>query len=459
MRIFGVLICFFFIVKITSAQNAMNMTLLDQWSQDSLLTNSSLVRYSDCYGFTWENEEYAVAGSTEGTHIFQISAENKFVPKGFVKGRTANASVSHRDYATYQHYLYAVSDEGTSNLQIIDFQYLPDSIHLVKTDSVLFGRVHNIFIDTLQQKFYSLIHRSTTNTQTIQSPMKIFSLADPLNLTELWSGPNDVNEVHDAYIRNGLAFLNCGYDGLRVYDFTNTNSPAYIESMTFYQDQGYNHQGWLTPDGSTYLFADETAGKRVKKCSFNGTTLQITNYFGTDFLNGSVPHNIMANDTFCFIAYYNLGIHIYDMRYPQPQEIAYYDTYPATSAFPMNGNWGLYTLLPSKRILASDRQYGLFLFDFNPGNFSAVVDDEVLLYPNPANETSNIQLRFPNGSAAIDFSIFDARGKLVLTESFDGSTYYDLEKKLAAGTYIIRGNYLDSFKQDKTFSLRFVQSN
>jgi choice-of-anchor B domain-containing protein len=458
MRIFGVLICLFFI-KNVAAQNAMNMTLLDQWSQDSLLTNSSLVRYSDCYGFTWNNEEYAVAGSTEGTHIFRISAENKFVPKGFVKGRTANASVSHRDYATYQHYLYAVSDEGTSNLQIIDFQYLPDSIHLVKTDSVLFGRVHNIFIDTAQQKLYSLIHRSTTNTQTIQSPMKIFSLADPLSLAELWSGPNDVNEVHDAHIRNGLAFLNCGYDGLRVYDFTNTNSPAYIESMTFYQDQGYNHQGWLTPDGSTYLFADETAGKRVKKCSFNGTSLQITNYFGTDFLNGSVPHNIMANDTFCFVAYYNLGIHIYDMRYPQPQEIAYYDTYPATSAFPMNGNWGLYTLLPSKRILASDRQYGLFLFDFRETNFGAIVNKDVLLYPNPANSTEPLQIRFPNGASDIHFSVYDSQGRLVLAENFSQFTFYQVNQFLAAGFYTITGTFKDPFLQETTFTASFSQSN
>src|SRR6218665_501343 len=254
-------------------QGSMNMTLLAHEYQDSLICNSSLSRYSDCYGFTWENEEYAVIGSTEGTHFYQITSNNELLPKGFIPGRYVNMSVSHRDYTTYQNYLYAVCDEGISDLQIIDLQYLPDSVHLAKEDSIQFGRVHNIFIDPVEQKFYSLIHRSTVNTQMIDKPMKIFSLADPLNLVELWSGPNDVEEVHDAYVRDGLAFLNCGYDGLRIYDFTNTASPTYLESLTFYQDQGYNHQGWLTPDGTTYIFADETAGKRVKKCSWNGTNL------------------------------------------------------------------------------------------------------------------------------------------------------------------------------------------
>lgn len=452
--------CLFFVLGssfFSFAQNAMNMTLLDHWYQDSLVTNSSLVRYSDCFGFTWNGKEYAVAASTEGTHIFQISDQNKFIPKGFVKGRTSNSSISHRDYATYQHYLYAVSDEGISNLQIIDFQYLPDSIHIAKIDSVQFGRVHNVFIDTIQGKFYSLIHRSVTNTQSIEAPMKIFSLADPLNLTEQWNGPSDVNEVHDAYVRNGLAFLNCGYDGLRVYNFTNTSPPAYLESMQFYQDQGYNHQGWLTPNGSTYIFADETAGKRIKRCSWNGTNLAIQTYFGTDYEQGTVPHNIMANDTFCFVAYYNLGLHIYDLRYSMPQEIAFYDTYPATSAFPMNGNWGLYTQLPSRRIIASDRQYGLFLFQFDSENYKTVIAKDIQLYPNPSSSSQKTEIRFPNGSNSIQFIIYDARGRKVLSESLDQTTYYKIEEGFAAGHYTIKGTYNDSFNQSNSFILNFIQ--
>ena len=48
------------------------MTYLDNWHDDTLATNSSKVRYSGCWGFERNNEEYAIIGSTEGTHFFHV---------------------------------------------------------------------------------------------------------------------------------------------------------------------------------------------------------------------------------------------------------------------------------------------------------------------------------------------------------------------------------------------------
>ena len=48
------------------------------------------------------------------------------------------AFLYHRDYHDYQAYLYAVSDEGASSLQIIDMSTLPDSVSLVYDSSDLF---------------------------------------------------------------------------------------------------------------------------------------------------------------------------------------------------------------------------------------------------------------------------------------------------------------------------------
>lgn len=442
------------------SQDRLNIELLAQWKQDSLITNTSKVRYSDCYGFVWKDQEYAVIGSTEGTHVFLLSENNEFIPKGFVPGRYISTTVSHRDYATYQHYLYAVCDEGVSSLQIIDFSHLPDSIHLIHEDSVQFGRVHNIFIDTNQSLLYSLTHRSTVNTQTIEQPMKIFSLNDPLNLQEVWSGPSDVNEVHDAYVRNGMAFLNCGYDGLRVYDFSNLSSPLYLESMTFYQEQGYNHQGWLCPDGKTYLFADETNGKRIKKCTWNGTSLQINRYFGENHENGSVPHNIMADDDFAYVAYYNEGLQIFDLRYPVPKRIAFYDTYPEENFFQMNGNWGVYSLFPSGRILASDRQYGLFLLEFDADSFrETLIQDEALLYPNPAKTGEPFHIQFPFDATEIEIEIRDLNDQLVLSSRVANTSLYTTELEISAGYYIAQIAFTDSFGTRRKENLTFVVIN
>lgn len=440
-------------------QSFHNITLLDHWHQDSLISNSSKVRYSDCFGFTQNGSEYAVIGSTEGTHVFLVNAQDQLVPKGFIKGRYSSTFVQHREYAVFKHYLYAVCDEGVSSLQIIDLQYLPDSIHLAREDTLQFGRVHNIFIDSVQEKFYSCIHRSTVNTQVIDAPMKIFSLANPLVLQELWSGPSDVNEVHDIYVRNGIAILNCGYDGLKVYNFTNTTTPVYLDSKSIYTDQGYNHQGWLTPDGTRYLFADETNGKRVKNCSFNGSVVTINNYFGTNYENGSVPHNIKATNDFAFVAYYNEGFRIFDLRYTVPLEVAHYDTYPDENPYQMNGNWGVFADLPSKRLLVSDRQYGLFLLHFDQERMLQsfpLTDDEIELFPNPVSSSTSVSLTIPLGTERTEWEIYDLSGKKISTGISENFNYADIPVNFSAGTYQIKIHLYDKDEKSQEIIQKII---
>ena len=50
--------------------------------------------------------------------------------------------------------------------------------------------------------------------------MEIFSLSNPENPTLIHTY-NDVGHVHDAYVINDTAFLNCGNDGLRIMDYSN----------------------------------------------------------------------------------------------------------------------------------------------------------------------------------------------------------------------------------------------
>jgi choice-of-anchor B domain-containing protein len=439
-------------------QSFQNITLLDQWHEDSLITNTTLARYSDCFGFVQNGKEYAVIGSTEGTHVFLITDNDQLISKGFIKGRYSSTFVQHREYAVFKNYLYAVCDEGVSSLQIIDLHYLPDSIHLAKEDSLQFGRVHNIFIDTIQEKLYSCIHRSTVNTQTIDSPLKIFSLSDPLNLQELWNGPSDVNEVHDIYVRNGIAILNCGYDGLKVYNFTNTNAPAYLDSKSIYTDQGYNHQGCLTPDGKRYLFADETNGKRVKNCSFNGSIVTINNYFGTNYQNGSVPHNIKATNEFAFVAYYNEGLRIFDLRYPVPLEIAHYDTYPDENGYKMNGNWGIYADLPSKRLLVSDRQYGLFLLNFDQEMALKAfpLDHSINLFPNPVSSSESVFMTLPLATKKVEWQVFDLTGKQISMGGIDYFNAVEIPVNFSAGTYQLKIHLYDQLNNLEQITHKIV---
>lgn len=438
-----ILICLLF-PTLVFGQDSKNIELLDRWFEDSILVNSSQMRYNDCWGFVQGENEYAVAGSTEGTHFFNLSSDNTFEPAGFIQGNYVSSLVVHRDYKSYRNYIYGVCDEGLSSLQIIDVSSLPNSVSLVTEDSINFAQVHNIFIDTTNALLYAC-SVSPSNMGTVLAPysMQVYSLADPLNPSLLYTGPNDIPEVHDAYVHDNIAYLNCGFDGLRVYDFSNPSAPLFIQNMSFYQEQGYNHQGWLSPDGSKYVFADETNGKKLKFCEVDDDLLTIESYFGTNFLENSVPHNVVLSNEFAFVAYYNEGIRIYDMRKLPPVEIAHYDTHPQEEGlFTMRGAWGIYPELPSGRIIVSDRKNGLFLFEFREEFFLPNIYIELLVFPNPVTQGSTIQFRLMNSEISeFSYSIIDMAGKIVTEGSVSKQTYAEVNKILAVGIYSLNVKY------------------
>lgn len=440
----------FFISLFTFSQSKKNIELLDNWQNPNLISNSSNVKYNDCWGYSSNGAEYAIAGSTEGTHYFKINDQNKFEEIDFVPGKFVSMSVIHRDIKTYKHYAYAVCDEGESSLQIIDLNYLPDSVHVVAENDTTFARVHNLFIDDENALLYACsITPKTNGSLASKISMQVFSLANPEQPVLLSTGPNDIPEVHDAYVRNNIAYLNCGFDGIRVYDFSNPSSPIFKQNLPVYLDQGYNHQGWLSPDGKTYVFGDETGGKKLKKCIVDeNNELEIKSTFGTNTENNSVPHNIVLTNEFAFVAYYNEGLRIYDTRPRIPIEIAHYDTYPETSFFNMNGAWGIYADYPSEKLLVSDRHYGLFLFDFNRSVFSQPANDFATLYPNPSSIEGNITIRLNDKYDAFSVELYDMYGKKVALHSFENTSFGIIETPNSSGMYHAIISYIN--KKDQT---------
>lgn len=441
-----ILLLFFFYSLTANAQEQKNITLLDKWSDETLVTNSSLVRYNDCWGFTRNGKEYAILGSTEGTHFFELTNDYQIKACGFIEGKFNSSMVVHRDFKVFGNYAYSVCDEGSSSLQIIDLSYLPDSVvKVADIQNADFGKTHNIFIDTTNALLYACsVTPIVGGIPLSKIPMRVFSLSDPVNPIFIWEGPSDIPEVHDIYVRDNIGILNCGFDGLRVYDFTNPSSPNYLSNLTIYQDQGYNHQGWLSPDGKTYIFGDETGGKRLKKCTVNpDNTIQIKQYFGTNYLNNSVPHNIMCTNEFAFVAYYNEGLRIYDIR-NAAAEIASYDTYPQISAFNMNGAWGVFSNYSSGRIIVSDRQNGLFLFHFDQSVFLNSASDEFSIYPNPSLSSSTFTIRaLKDEISEFTIKIYNCFGEILATESIANYTYVNIKTPVISGIYFIRIEYVD----------------
>lgn len=424
MRI-AVVIWLLFLSGSGFSQDAKNVVLLDHWFDSSVTLAIEDARLSDVWGFYVQGQPYAVAGTTDGVSVFQIE-EGKLKLVDAKAGAFQNVTVVHRDIKTYGNYLYAVGDEGTATLQIFDLSYLPDSISKVYDSNALFSICHNIFIDTLNAKLYAC---GANNIG-----MKVLDISVP-TAPVLLHNFTDVNYVHDCYVRNDTAYLNCGPDGLWVYDFSGT-VPIQLGILDFYADQGYNHSGWLSPNGQLYAFCDETEGTKIKLCEIGDlSVIKVDEAFATRGFQEYMPHNIYLTDELAFVAYYNKGFRIFDLKTKPIEEVGHYDTFFQETEYKLNGAWGVYVFEKEEMILLSDRQNGLYLFSFPIGLYElSTVDQSV--YNTPFIDENSILLskRFFSEDD-LKFSISDASGRVVyLQESYHN--WVNIPLQLSAGSYI-----------------------
>ena len=300
-------------------------TLLYNWQDTSLVGSWAYNNiYNECWGLYINDKEIAVIGSTEGTHFFDVSNPASSSEIAFVAGAYTGAGVIHRDYHDYQGYLYAVCDEGnTSTLQIIDISNLPNSINTVYDSNNLFTKAHNIFIDTATGKMYACASNSAMDVYDLQNPTS----------PQLIYSYNNVGHVHDAFVRNDSAYLNCGNEGLRIFDFSNVNQlgdqPLLLGSLTSYPDAGYNHSGWLSDDGKTYIMQDENHGYDVKILDVSDVSnISVLSTFNSGVNSQSMAHNGIIKGDNAYIPYYHDGIRVFDISDPSnPIQTWKYDTY------------------------------------------------------------------------------------------------------------------------------------
>lgn len=386
------------------AQDARNLVELDHWYAPAMVPDGHTAYYNEVWGFVQNGNEYAVIGSQLGTHILQVSNQG-LAEKFFVPGASQGPLISNRDFMDYRGYLYAVCDQGYASLQIIDLHQLPHTLPVVYDSDSLVGRAHTVWIDAATAKMY------------LGGPagyaMKVFDLVNPVDPQLLYTHTAQ-GYIHDMYVRNDTAFLNTGYEGLHVYHFSNTTSPTYYGALTGYPDAGYNHSGKLSADGKWYVFTDETNGERVKLYRVNDLTdLEQTALFSSGGDIHTIAHDAIFYGDYIFVAYYYDGLVVFDARdKTKPQKIAWFNPYQGDH-LPLRGNWGVF-VLPSGKVLMSDRQNGLYLLDFlQPPD----IKPEQLygVYPNPLvsegyfyyNNTRNLHYRF---------EVYNSKGQKVFTQ-------------------------------------------
>lgn len=444
----------------TDLQSQTEATLQYQWKDTTgIEVGRRNQRYNEVWGLSQNGREYAVIGSTMGTHFIDISDPDTLLEVGFIRGKFFGSGVVHRDFHDYEGYLYSVCDQGSSSLQVIDLRGLPDSVALVYEDTLNISRAHNVFADSATAKMYTCGVRAPDVSGRI--PLQVWSLDDPAeptlikNIDQIDGLP--IAYVHDMYARNDTVFLNAGNQGLFIANFLTPDSPQILSTLLNYPEKGYNHSGWWNDSGDYYFMADETHGRDLKIVDLRDiTSPRVANVFEAESdPEGSVPHNLIVKNNRVYVSYYYDGLQVFD--FSEPDEMCRSYNYPTSELMPVRGGfsgaWGVYPLLPSERVLVSDMQNGLFVLripeDQEPSSYSGDGTPPCVLVSNEEESAGLSQLRFIHSARDQiyrlkgqrlqgNLRIWDATGRQHFDSFVDNRTFFDVPvHTLPGGMYFM----------------------
>ena len=91
---------------LTNIQAQQTATLLYNWQDTSLVGSWAYNNtYNECWGLVVNDREFAIIGSTAGTHFFDITDPTNSLEVAFVEGGYTGGGVIHRDYHDFSGYL------------------------------------------------------------------------------------------------------------------------------------------------------------------------------------------------------------------------------------------------------------------------------------------------------------------------------------------------------------------
>ncbi len=443
------------LLSLTSYGQAVEGKLLGKWSDQSLPSSSNHNnRYNEIWGLEQDGREYAIIGTTYGTHFIDVTDSENLTEITRVKGGVTGPQVVHRDYHDYNGYLYAVCDEGAqSAMQIMDMSTLPDSVTVVYDSPQLIQRAHNIFIDEKHAILYGFISFGPLVLIDISTPDQPELIASYDNIEGVQLGWGS----HDGFVDDNLAFLNIG-DGLVIADFTdpkNAKLVTYVEKGD-YPDSGYNHSGWMTEDRNYYYLADENHGFSMKVLDISELPdVKIGKTFDAESTSPhSIPHNQIVLGNHLYVAYYFDGLQVFDISDPEnPVRIMHYPTSNEPHANGLyRGAWGVYPFLPSGNILVSDMQEGLFVVE-GVDKLSSIssnpIVNEIAISPNPTSDYLNIDAGDLN---LTKIELYTVDGKLM--QSWTAQSSIRISDEVENGVYILM---VATDQGTKSFNVVFQQ--
>lgn len=399
-------ICFISFINAQENEH-IEIPLLGRINYDSLRN----VELNDVWGYVdQEGNEYAIVGTTEGVSIVSLADPSNPEEIFWLAGM----ETTWRDIKVYNNHAYVTAEVG-EGLRIIDLNPLPhDPITSVTNFfppiESFWNTAHNLWID--EEKGYCFIFGANRGNGGVI----ILDLnEDPKNPVEI--GVFDEWYVHDGYVKDDRMYLAHIFEGFfSIIDVSDIENPVILATQE--TPLAFTHNIWPTDDGKYVFTTDEKAGGHVTCYDItNLSQIQEIDRIQSTPNSEVIPHNVHVMHNYIITSFYTDGVTIHEISDPTNiVETGRHLTYKGSLQTGYNGCWGAYPFLPSKLLLASDMQYGLYVlkpeYDIKEPDLSTEINDlyaSIKIYPNPSQHIITVEGMFEPS----ELNLIDQLGKVV----------------------------------------------
>ncbi|HSH64593.1 MAG TPA: choice-of-anchor B family protein [Bacteroidia bacterium] len=307
-------------------------------------------------------KEYALVGTSKGASIVDISNPDSPKEVKFITGPTSEW----REIKVKGDYAY-VTTEGGGGLQIINMKSLPDASGIVYKSwtggsAGSLTSIHALHIDG---NFVYLYGSKLFNGGAL-----VADISDPYNPVYVGNyqatGGGKRPYVHDGFVKNDTLYACHIYEGFTdIVDFRDKKNPKVLGSI---ETPGkFSHNSWLNENSKVMFTTDEVSNSFLTAYDISDPA-NITEIDRIQSNPGSksIVHNThiikIGDGQFAVTSWYRDGFTIVDVTRPNNMvQVGNYDTY-AGSGSGFNGDWGVFPFFPSKTIVVSNIEDGLFVF-------------------------------------------------------------------------------------------------
>lgn len=335
---------------------------------------------ADSWG--WQDPQtgryYALMGRSNGVAFVDTTDPADPVYLGNLPRPDGAADNVWADIKTYANHAYIVADNVSNHgIQVFDLTRLravenAPATFTADAHYTEFNSAHNLHINEQTGFAYAV------GGDTCDGGLHMVDINKPQSpaFAGCFSGDGYTHDVQcvvyagpDTRYQGREVCFASNEDTLTIVDVTDKANPEMI-GRHGYNQTGYTHQGWLTPDQRWFVTDDELDEQTQ---GFAGTRTLVFDLARLDeapepasyIADGlAIDHNQYVIGDYTFQSNYRRGLRVLRIDDPATAgltEVAHFDTFPSSDGLGFSGAWNVYPFFDNGTVLVSDINRGLFV--------------------------------------------------------------------------------------------------